>query len=52
MDILEELTARAAADQKHIVLAEGDDPRIVRAARRATADGIARITPLGSGPVR
>jgi len=48
MDIVEQLTARAAADQKHIVLAEGHDRRVVRAARRAAADGIARITLLGN----
>jgi len=47
MDILDQLTARAAADLQHIVLAEGHDQRIVRAAQRAAADGIARITLLG-----
>ncbi|GAB5486563.1 MAG: phosphate acetyltransferase [Parasphingorhabdus sp.] len=48
MNILDQLTARASADQKHIVLAEGHDQRIVRAAQRAAAEGLAQITVLGN----
>lgn len=48
MDLIEQLAARAAADQKHIVLAEGQDQRVFRAALRAAASGIARITLLGN----
>lgn len=32
----------------HIVLSEGDDPRIIEAARKAATDGLARITLLGT----
>ncbi|MCP5368648.1 MAG: phosphate acetyltransferase [Hyphomicrobiales bacterium] len=41
------LMARARADRKHIVLAEGEDPRVVEGARLAVADGIADVTLLG-----
>lgn len=41
------LRARAAANPKHIVLSEGPDPRVLEAARRAEATGLARITVLG-----
>ena len=48
MDILEQLTARAVSDRKHVVLAEGHDQRVVKAARRVAANGMARITLLGN----
>lgn len=48
VDIPKQLAVRAAADQKHIVLAEGHDQRVVQAARRAATDGMARITLLGN----
>ena len=48
MTFLDQITAKAASDLKHIVLAEGSDQRIVRAAFRAARDGVARITLLGS----
>jgi len=38
------IAARAAADQKHIVLSEGSDPRVQQAARVATENGLAKIT--------
>lgn len=34
---------------RHIILSEGDDPRMIEAARRITEDGLARITLMG-GP--
>ena len=37
----------ARSDKRHIVLPEGDDPRILEAAVRAAQDGIADITILG-----
>ncbi|WP_224815409.1 phosphate acetyltransferase [Hasllibacter sp. MH4015] len=41
------IAARAAADQKHIVLSEGRDPRVQEAARVAASTGLARITVVG-----
>ena len=49
MSALDTLAARARARNPHIVLPEGDDPRIVEGALRAAADGLARITLLRSG---
>lgn len=46
MSVLESLADRARALRPHIVLPEGDDPRIAGAAARAAADGLARITLL------
>lgn len=48
MNILERLRQRAAADQQHIVLPEGEDARTVVAASMCAQAGIARITLLGS----
>jgi phosphate acetyltransferase len=49
-DLLERLRARAAAEPSPavIVLAEGGDPRVVAAAERATALGLARAELVGS----
>jgi phosphate acetyltransferase len=47
MNILERLRKRAAADLKHIVLPEGEDPRTVVAASICARERIARITLLG-----
>jgi len=47
MQILERIRARAAADPKHIVLAEGEDERIIRAAQMCVRDRLARITLIG-----
>jgi phosphate acetyltransferase len=47
MDILERIRQRAAAKPQHIVLPEGNDPRVVVAAAMCARDRIARITLLG-----
>lgn len=47
MKALNNIFSRATADPKHIVLAEGEDPRIVKAAAQARDKGIARLTLLG-----
>ena len=49
LPLLETLAARARASCPHIVLPEGHDVRIVEGARRAAADGLARITLLRAG---
>lgn len=49
MSVLETLAGRARALRPHIVLPEGDDPRIAEGAARAAADGLARITLLRAG---
>ncbi|HLR13452.1 MAG TPA: phosphate acetyltransferase [Burkholderiaceae bacterium] len=48
MDILEQLTSRAQAGGKHIVLPEPTDPRVLKAGVRAARDNIATITLVGS----
>jgi len=47
MSILERIRQRAAANQQHIVLPEGSDPRTVAAAASCAQQRIARITILG-----
>ena len=47
MKPFDDLLQRARANPKHIVLAEGEDARIVRGAVRAAGEGLARITLLG-----
>lgn len=47
MNILERLRERAANQQQHIVLPEGEDPRTVAAAAICAREHIARITLLG-----
>ena len=47
MKPFDDLLDRARANPKHIVLAEGEDPRIIEAAARAAGEGIARLTLLG-----
>lgn len=47
MDILQNLKDRARAHLQHIVLAEGEDPRMLEAAARITREGFARVTLLG-----
>ena len=44
---LAELRARAKRARHHVVLSEGEDPRVQDAARRALDQGLARITLLG-----
>ncbi|MEO1537758.1 MAG: phosphate acetyltransferase [Pseudomonadota bacterium] len=48
MSIIEDIAAASRRAQPHIVLSEGDDSRIVEAARRASADGLANLTLIGS----
>ena len=45
--ILEQIRSRAAADQQHIILPEGEDVRTVRAAEMCVRDRIAKITIVG-----
>ena len=47
MTVIARLQDIAKSSQRHIVLAEGTDPRIIEAACRATDDGLARITLIG-----
>ena len=48
-DPMQKIHERARSTLRHIVLPEGDDPRIVEGANRAVRDGIANVTLLG-GP--
>jgi len=48
---LEKIFEKARSRPRHIVLAEGEDPRIIDAALRAARENIARITLLGSRDV-
>ena len=47
MTVLDDLLERARVNPKHIVLAEGQDQRIVEGAVRAVRDRLARVTLLG-----
>lgn len=47
MNVLRDLRDRAAARPSHIVLSEGEDPRIVKGAVDAVQAGIARVTLVG-----
>ncbi|NCB05550.1 MAG: phosphate acetyltransferase, partial [Clostridia bacterium] len=47
MSVIEQIKAKAKQNVKHIVLAEGTEPRTVQAAAKIVAEGIARITLLG-----
>lgn len=47
MKALDDLLDRAKADPRHIVLAEGEDPRIIEGAASAHDAGFARITLIG-----
>lgn len=47
MKPLDDILSRASRHPKHIVLPEGDDPRIAQGALRAQRQGIAQITLLG-----
>lgn len=48
MSTLDNIIARALVSPAHIVLAEGDDPRVVEASVRAVKDGLAQVTLLGT----
>lgn len=47
MKPFDDLVERAQSDPRHIVLSEGEDPRVLEGAGRAAREGIARITLLG-----
>ena len=49
--ITQALRGRAMRDPKHIVLAEGEDPRVLRAALACQRQNIAKITLLGRSEV-
>lgn len=46
--VLETIKAAARTSRRHVVLAEGEDPRILEGGARAQADGLASITFLGN----
>lgn len=48
MGLLEEIKAKAAARKKTIVLCEGEDKRVIEAAAKITAEGIAKIVLIGN----
>jgi phosphate acetyltransferase len=50
MKPFDDLLARARRDPRHIVLAEGEDPRVVDGAARAWREGLAEVTLLGRRP--
>ena len=47
-NILDEIKAKAKALNKTIVLCEGEDKRVVKAAADATKEGVAKIVLLGN----
>ena len=47
MGAIDDIIATSRKARPHIVLSEGDDPRVQAAAQRAAADGIATITLVG-----
>lgn len=48
MSLLDEIKSKAAARNKTIVLCEGEDERVVRAAAQITKEGIAKIVLVGN----
>ncbi len=46
--LMDSIVAKAKANNRHIVLAEGEEPRIIKAAETIVAEGIARLTLLGN----
>jgi phosphotransacetylase len=48
MSVIDKIKAKAKLNVKHIVLAEGSEPRTVQAARQITDQGIAKVTLLGA----
>ncbi len=47
--MIDDIADASRAAHPHIVLSEGDDPRIQEAAKRAAQDGLARLTLVGQG---
>lgn len=48
MSAIEKIKAKAKSSVKHIVLPEGTEPRTVQASAKILADGVAKVTLLGS----
>ena len=48
MSVIDRIKEQAKKDRKHIVLAEGSEPRTVQAAARIVAEGLAKITLVGA----
>ena len=48
MSVIEKIKAKAAADVKHIVLAEGSEPRTVQAAAKIVSQKLAQVTLVGA----
>ena len=46
MSVIDKIRAKAAADVKHVVLAEGTEPRTVEAAAKIVKLGLAMLTPV------
>jgi phosphate acetyltransferase len=46
--ILEKIRQRAAADQQHIILPEGEDPRTLVAAEMCVRDRVAKVSVIGN----
>jgi phosphate acetyltransferase len=51
MDLLRKLKNKGRAHPQHIVLPEGEDERVIRAAAQVSADHYAKITLLGRSPL-
>lgn len=49
--MIDDIAEASRAAHPHIVLSEGDDPRIQEAAKRAARDGLARLTLIGTATV-
>ncbi len=48
MSVIDKIRAKAAADVKHVVLAEGTEPRTIQAAAQIVKLGLAKITLVGA----
>ncbi len=48
MDLLQHMTDRARSLKRHVVLAEGTEPRTLRAANRILAEELAKVTLIGN----
>ncbi len=48
MSVIDKIKEKARRDVKHIVLAEGSEPRTVQAARQIVDQGVANVTLLGN----
>lgn len=48
MSVLDKIKAKAKADVKRVVLPEGEEERIIRAAEIITKEGIAEVVLLGN----